>query len=257
MKKSPIPRLELLGAALGARLAETVHSILRTASKTYFWSNSMVVLSWITKKEPLNTFVGNQVMEIRDLTYIDVWRHVPGEFNPADLVKVSLDLTLRTRINRSHGVWSPRTAKTAAHLFAMDAMRLSIRLWGILFHSSRSALQVSDSSRRPWSRSNVSSEHVPNMLNWIQVRRARWPFHTLYCFSFKHVLHQTSSMWLGIVILENKGISNGSSVRDDIRSKYLVCIPSACQKAIPNDMQVRTSAYADSTPYHPTCSSVL
>ncbi|GFS65221.1 integrase catalytic domain-containing protein [Trichonephila inaurata madagascariensis] len=50
MKKSTIPRLELLGAALGARLAENVHSILRTASKTYFGSNSMVVLSWIKKK---------------------------------------------------------------------------------------------------------------------------------------------------------------------------------------------------------------
>ncbi|GFW78380.1 hypothetical protein TNCV_1379261 [Trichonephila clavipes] len=30
----------------------------------------------------------------------------------------------------------------------------------------------------------------------------------------------------GIIILENKGISNGSSVRDDMRSKYLACIPS-------------------------------
>ncbi|GFS94063.1 hypothetical protein TNCV_1810841 [Trichonephila clavipes] len=89
------------------------------------------------------------------------------------------------------------------------------------------------------------------------VRRARWPFRTLYCLSFKHVLHQTSSMRSGIIILENKGISNGSSVRDDMRSKYLVCIPSARQSAIPNDMQVRTSAYADSTPYHPTSSSVL
>ncbi|GFV96096.1 hypothetical protein TNCV_1870571 [Trichonephila clavipes] len=118
-------------------------------------------------------------------------------------------------------------------------------------------LQVSDSSRRPWSRRNVSSDYVPNMLDWIQVRRARWPFHTLYCFSFKHVLHQTSSMRSGIIILENKGISNGSSVRDDMRSKYLVCIPSARQSAIPNDMQVRTSAYADSTPYHSTSSSVL
>ncbi|GFW36054.1 integrase catalytic domain-containing protein [Trichonephila clavipes] len=49
-KKSTIPRLELLGEALGARLAETVHSMLRTASKTYFWSYLMVVLSWIRKK---------------------------------------------------------------------------------------------------------------------------------------------------------------------------------------------------------------
>ncbi|GFX05233.1 hypothetical protein TNCV_4174761 [Trichonephila clavipes] len=103
----------------------------------------------------------------------------------------------------------------------------------------------------------LSSEHVPNMLDWIQVRRSCWPFHTLYCFSFKHVLYQTSSMRLGIIILENKGISNGSSVRDDMRSKYLVCIPLSRQSAIPNDRQVRTSAYADSTSYHPTSCSVL
>ncbi|GBL83786.1 hypothetical protein AVEN_132675-1 [Araneus ventricosus] len=82
---STIPRLELLGAALGARLAETVDSILRTASKTYFWCDSMVVLRWIKKKKPWNTFVGNRVKEIRDLTNIDDWRHVPGEVNPADL----------------------------------------------------------------------------------------------------------------------------------------------------------------------------
>ncbi|GFQ92809.1 integrase catalytic domain-containing protein [Trichonephila clavata] len=66
MKKSTIPRLELLGATLGARLAETVDSILRTTSKTYFLVRFNVVLSWIKKKEPWNTFVGNRVKEIRD-----------------------------------------------------------------------------------------------------------------------------------------------------------------------------------------------
>ncbi|GFU48459.1 hypothetical protein TNCV_221571 [Trichonephila clavipes] len=56
---------------------------------------------------------------------------------------------------------------------------------------------------------------------------------------------------------KQRNLSNGSSVKDDMRSKYLVCIPSARQSAITNDMQVRTSAYADSTPYHLTSSSVL
>ncbi|GFV91388.1 integrase catalytic domain-containing protein [Trichonephila clavipes] len=45
----------------------------------------MVVLRWIKKKEPWNTFVGNRVKEIIDLTNIDDWRHVNGEVNPADL----------------------------------------------------------------------------------------------------------------------------------------------------------------------------
>ncbi|GFU76709.1 hypothetical protein TNCV_2849781 [Trichonephila clavipes] len=78
------------------------------------------------------------------------------------------------------------------------------------------------------------------------------------------VLFQLSSMFSRRAISgqalssrKTKGISNGSSVRDDVRSKYLVYIPSARQSAITNDMQVRTSTYADSTPYHPTSSSVL
>nr|XP_042913638.1 uncharacterized protein LOC122273680 [Parasteatoda tepidariorum] len=84
MQKPTIPRLELLGAALGARLAATLHSVLPISSRTLFWTDSMIVLSWITRKEPWNTFVGNRVKEIREFTNIDDWKHVPGEVNPAD-----------------------------------------------------------------------------------------------------------------------------------------------------------------------------
>lgn len=91
MQKPTIPRLELLGAALGARLAATLHSVLPTPSRTLYWTDSMIVLSWITKKEPWNTFVGNRVKEIRELTIIDDWKHVPGEINPADLATRSCD----------------------------------------------------------------------------------------------------------------------------------------------------------------------
>ncbi|GFV13721.1 hypothetical protein TNCV_2105911 [Trichonephila clavipes] len=93
-----------------------------------------------------------------------------------------------------------------------------------------------------------------------QVRRAPAAGHSIRCIVSASSMFSTRRAQCGWALSswKTKGISNGSSVRDDIRSKYLVCIPSACQKAIPNDaMQVRTSAYADSTPYHPTCSSVL
>ncbi|GFT99230.1 hypothetical protein TNCV_1281751 [Trichonephila clavipes] len=55
----------------------------------------------------------------------------------------------------------------------MDAMKLSIRLLGnTCFPPPKvQSLQVSDSSRRPWSRRNASSRYIPNMLDWIQVRR--------------------------------------------------------------------------------------
>ncbi|GFR17911.1 integrase catalytic domain-containing protein [Trichonephila clavata] len=47
---------------------ETVDSILRTTSKTYFWCDSMVVLSWIKKKEPwYGGFWERMVRSIKEL----------------------------------------------------------------------------------------------------------------------------------------------------------------------------------------------
>ncbi|GIX92676.1 reverse transcriptase [Caerostris darwini] len=80
-----IPRLELLGAAIGARIASTILEALDLPLKTYFWTDSMIVLGWITNTEPWNTFVGNRVKEIRELTKMEDWRFVPGDVNPADL----------------------------------------------------------------------------------------------------------------------------------------------------------------------------
>ncbi|XP_054723453.1 uncharacterized protein LOC129233452 [Uloborus diversus] len=85
MKRPTIPRLELLGATMGARIASTVLEAIQQPLKISFWVDSMVVLSWITKGEPWNTFVGNRVKEIRQLTNVDSWRFVPGSMNPADL----------------------------------------------------------------------------------------------------------------------------------------------------------------------------
>ncbi|XP_055944621.1 uncharacterized protein LOC129975584 [Argiope bruennichi] len=52
----------------------------------------MIVLSWI-RKEPflLKTFVANRVTQIQDLTYIEDWRYVPSNENPADLISRGLD----------------------------------------------------------------------------------------------------------------------------------------------------------------------
>ena len=117
-------------------------------------------------------------------------------------------------------------------------------------------LQVSESKRRPWSHSNALSKHVSNLLNWNQFRRACWPFRTLHYFRFKHILPKMGYMRFGIIML-NKGISNGCSVRHDMKSEYFVCIPSGCQSTILNDMQLHTFTHTGSTPYHLISSSVL
>jgi len=64
-KKQTIPRLELLGAFILARL---VHSVLPCLSSVHLWVDSMVVLYWIHNKRAWKQYVQNHVEEIRGLT---------------------------------------------------------------------------------------------------------------------------------------------------------------------------------------------
>ncbi|XP_035225126.1 uncharacterized protein LOC118197699 [Stegodyphus dumicola] len=86
IKELMIPRLELLSCLIGARLAKTILSDLKLKNcRTVFWSDSSTALGWIRRDQAWGTFVHNRVQEIRSLTRISDWRHVPGSLNPADL----------------------------------------------------------------------------------------------------------------------------------------------------------------------------
>ncbi|GFX19858.1 uncharacterized protein TNCV_1434191 [Trichonephila clavipes] len=52
----------------------------------------MIILAWL-RKEPMNlrTFVQNRVAKIRELYPNQLWRHVPSDQNPADLVSRGVD----------------------------------------------------------------------------------------------------------------------------------------------------------------------
>lgn len=91
IEEMTIPRKELLAAGLAARLGSTVLKTILFTACTY-WCDSMVVLYWIKKGE-WKVFVGNRVKEIRQLTQADMWRFVPGEMNPADLLSRGSTLT--------------------------------------------------------------------------------------------------------------------------------------------------------------------
>ncbi|XP_058817217.1 uncharacterized protein LOC131680521 [Topomyia yanbarensis] len=81
-----IPRLELMAAALGVRLANFVvagHSI--SISKTIFWSDSRTVLAWISSEHRrYRQFVACRVGEILLSTNANDWRWVPSKLNVAD-----------------------------------------------------------------------------------------------------------------------------------------------------------------------------
>lgn len=85
LKQQSIPRLELCGALLATELYQKVTSALEIPGETFFWVNSMTVISWL-KSTPSTwtTFVANRVSKIQLATQKCSWNHVAGHDNPAD-----------------------------------------------------------------------------------------------------------------------------------------------------------------------------
>ena len=103
IERCTIPRMELLGALIGARLGKSIIQALDTKLNVCYWTDSMIVLSWITNSLEWKTWVGNRVKEIRELTLVSDWRHVPGELNPADLPTRGCDLNTLKNENWFNG----------------------------------------------------------------------------------------------------------------------------------------------------------
>ncbi|CAI6359149.1 unnamed protein product [Macrosiphum euphorbiae] len=83
-----IPRLELCGALLLARTLHHVHSVLSSeiaVSRLRAWSDSSVVLSWLTSDQKhFRIFVTNRVAKISQLVPSCSWNYVSTNDNPAD-----------------------------------------------------------------------------------------------------------------------------------------------------------------------------
>ena len=86
LKRLTIPRLELCGAQLLAQILSHVVQVLDLPlCETYAWTDSTVVLSWLTgDPRRFKTYVGNRMSCIVDLLPPLRWRHVSGVDNPAD-----------------------------------------------------------------------------------------------------------------------------------------------------------------------------
>ena len=86
IKRITVPRLELCGAVLAARLLRHVAKVLDIPDENiHAWTDSVVVLSWLRgNPRRFKTFVGNRVSEIIDFVSCNHWHHVSGTDNPAD-----------------------------------------------------------------------------------------------------------------------------------------------------------------------------
>lgn len=85
INKITIPRLELLGCTVGARIGSSVKASFSSEIPFYYCTDSTTALAWILRNDEWGTFVGNRVREIIKFTNPKQWFHVPEVKNPADL----------------------------------------------------------------------------------------------------------------------------------------------------------------------------
>ncbi len=91
---STIPRVELCGALLLARLIHQVSKDLDISMSSIFtWSDSSAVLGWLNMSPTrLKVYVANRVLETTKLVPAEHWRYVSTKANPADLASRGLHI---------------------------------------------------------------------------------------------------------------------------------------------------------------------
>jgi len=93
LKQLTIPRLELCAATLLSKLYKKAIGTLNiTIDESYLWTDSSIVLTWIQgPPNKCKIFVGNRVALIQEETASVTWRHVPSQYNLADLISRGIE----------------------------------------------------------------------------------------------------------------------------------------------------------------------
>lgn len=78
LKPLTLPKLELMGALITARLCNFIIKALHPLSlTTHFWSDSQITLHWVKKEKRTNTFVAHCIIKILNFSLPDQWQYCP------------------------------------------------------------------------------------------------------------------------------------------------------------------------------------
>ena len=105
LKPLTLPKLQLMGAVIAPQLFTVIHnSIPDTISSVQMWSDSQIVLHWLSSDKKLKQFVSNHVKEITSVCPANMLNYCPSAENPADVLTRDISLsTLETSSMWRHG----------------------------------------------------------------------------------------------------------------------------------------------------------
>ncbi|XP_054744461.1 uncharacterized protein LOC129248873 [Anastrepha obliqua] len=111
IKKQSLPKLELCGALLLARLLAKIKPLFNANTTVFLWTDSQIVLHWLElHSATLSTFVGNRVSEIQDLTADD---HHSYNLNPKT----------GPAINVANSIWKKFLEKNVSQLLKQSSKK--------------------------------------------------------------------------------------------------------------------------------------
>ncbi|GFY51510.1 uncharacterized protein TNIN_295631, partial [Trichonephila inaurata madagascariensis] len=93
LKTLSLPRLELMGALLSARLSEKIMKGLEFPVQRIFWTDSSIAFFWIKgSSDKFKVFIKNRIQEIHKCSNPSEWFHCPGKENAGDLISRGLSV---------------------------------------------------------------------------------------------------------------------------------------------------------------------
>ena len=130
-----VPQWEMVAMEIGARHAETIKTIYNEDFPeivSYYWTDSLICLQWLSTKRQLKVFVQNRKSAILKLTEMSSWSHVRSADNPADI----LSRGCTTKELEKSQLWKKGPSWLPSHYFQPAKQSVNLSDEEIVFISS-------------------------------------------------------------------------------------------------------------------------